>query len=204
MSEEPRRRRAPAMSPEDRREAIVQATLPLVVKAGANVTTSQIATAAGIAEGTVFRVFKDKAELLDAVIQRALLSDDEVAAISAIPADLPLEERLVAAVESVLGYLDRMWGVMGALRESGWQPSQDDHEKHKGPPVGMQRISNAVAGIFGDAEMRTTAEHAARLLLGFVFTNRLQGRGFGDTTVEAPQLVELFLHGALKSGGADV
>ncbi|SES17937.1 transcriptional regulator, TetR family [Lentzea xinjiangensis] len=189
------------MSPEDRREAIVQATLPLVVKAGANVTTSQIATAAGIAEGTVFRVFKDKAELLKAVIQRALLSDDEVAAINAIPEDLPLQDRLVVAVESVLGYLDRMWGVMGALRESGWRPDHDDNEKHKGPPEGMQRISSAVAGLFGDAGMRTTPEHAARLLLGFVFTNRLQGEGFGETTAEPVQLVELFLHGALTPGG---
>jgi AcrR family transcriptional regulator len=192
------------MSPEDRREAIVLATLPLVVKDGANVTTSQIATAAGIAEGTVFRVFKDKAELLNAVIQHALLSDDEVEAISAIPTDLPLEQRLVVAVTSVLGYLDRMWGVMGALRESGYHPDHNENEKHKGPPVGMQRISNAVAGIFGDAPMRTTPEHAARLLLGFVFTNRLQGKGFGDTTVEPAQLVELFLHGALTSGGTDV
>ncbi|WP_191302104.1 TetR/AcrR family transcriptional regulator [Lentzea cavernae] len=204
MSEEPRRRRAPAMSPEDRREAIVQATLPLVVKSGANVTTSQIAAAAGIAEGTVFRVFKDKAELLDAVIERALLSDDEVAAINAVPSGLALQQRLVVAVSSVLGYLDRMWGVMGALRESGWHPDHDDKTKHKGPPEGMQRISTAVAGIFGDAEMRTTPEHAARLLLGFVFTNRLQGKGFGETTVDPEHLVELFLHGALKPGGKDV
>ncbi|MEU0883616.1 TetR family transcriptional regulator [Lentzea sp. NPDC005914] len=204
MSEEPRRRRAPAMSPEDRREAIVQATLPLVVKDGANVTTSQIAAAAGIAEGTVFRVFKDKAELLGAVIQRALLADDEVARIEAVSTDLPIEQRLVEATGTVTGYLDRMWSVMGALRESGYQPSQEDHEKHKGPPAGMQRVSNAIAELFGDADLRTSHEHAARLLLGFVFTNRLQGKGFGETTVEPAQLVELFLHGALKSGGADV
>ncbi|MDX8149800.1 TetR family transcriptional regulator [Lentzea sp. NBC_00516] len=203
MSEEPRRRRAPAMSPEDRREAIVQATLPLVVKAGANVTTSQIAAAAGIAEGTVFRVFKDKAELLDAVIQRALLSDEEVARIKAVPANLSIEKRLVEATSTVSGYLDRMWSVMGALRESGYQPSQEDHEKHKGPQAGMQRVSNAIAELFSDADLRTSPEHAARLLLGFVFTNRLQGKGFGETTVDPEQLVELFLHGALKPGGAN-
>ncbi|HEX7306719.1 TetR/AcrR family transcriptional regulator [Lentzea sp.] len=203
MSEEPRRRRAPAMSPEDRREAIVQATLPLVVEAGANVTTSQIAAAAGIAEGTVFRVFKDKAELLGACIQRALLSDDEVARIRAVPAGLPIEERLVEAASTVSGYLDRMWTVMGALRESGYQPSQEDHEKHRGPQAGMQRVSDAIAELFDDVELRTSPEHAARLLLGFVFTNRLQGKGFGEKSVEPAELVELFLHGALKTGGSD-
>ncbi len=191
------------MSPEDRREAIVQATLPLVVKAGANVTTSQIAAAAGIAEGTVFRVFKDKAELLNACIERALLSHDEVSRIEAIPVDLPLKERLVEATNTATGYLDRMWGVIGALRESGYQPREEDHAKHKGPPVGMQQLSAAMTTLFKDAELRTDPEHAARLLLGFVFTNRMQGRGFGVVTVEPAHLVELFLHGALKSGGTD-
>ena len=52
------------MSPEDRRQMIVRAVLPLVVEHGAAVTTSQIARAAGICEGTVFRAFKDKDELL--------------------------------------------------------------------------------------------------------------------------------------------
>ncbi|MCX2949606.1 TetR/AcrR family transcriptional regulator [Lentzea sp. NEAU-D7] len=203
MSEEPRRRRAPAMSPEDRREAIVQATLPLVVKTGANVTTSQIAAAAGIAEGTVFRVFKDKAELLDACIQRALESDEEVARIEAIPADVPLEERLTAGVAAFSGYLDRMWGVMGALRESGYEPRHEDHKKHKGPPIGMQRLSDAIAGLFGDAELRVSPDLAGRMLLGAVFTNRM-GPGFGQTAAEPAAIVELFLHGALESGGTDV
>ena len=48
------------MSVEDRRAAIVEAALPLLIEHGANVTTSQIAAAAGIAEGTVFRAFGDK------------------------------------------------------------------------------------------------------------------------------------------------
>lgn len=187
------------MSPEDRREAIVQATLPLVVKDGANVTTSQIATAAGIAEGTVFRVFKDKAELLDAVIQRALHSDGEVALLEAIPADVSLEERLTAGVASFSGYLDRMWGVIGALRESGYQPRDEDHQKHKGPPIGMQQLSDAIAGLFGDAELRVSPDLAARMLLGAVFTNRM-GSGFGQTAAEPAAIVELFLHGALKGG----
>ncbi|MGI5502185.1 TetR/AcrR family transcriptional regulator [Lentzea sp. CA-135723] len=199
MSEEPRRRRAPAMSPEDRREAIVQATLPLVVKAGANVTTSQIAAAAGIAEGTVFRVFKDKAELLDACVQRALHSDEEIALLQAIPSDVPLEERLTAGVEAFSGYLDRMWGLIGTLRESGYHPHDEEHQKHKGPPIGMQQLSDAVADLFGDADLRVDAHLAARMLLGAVFTNRM-GSGFGQTAAEPAAIVELFLHGALKGG----
>ena len=43
---------------------IVEATLPLLLEHGEMVTTRQIAEAAGIAEGTIFRVFADKDELI--------------------------------------------------------------------------------------------------------------------------------------------
>ena len=51
---------------------IVAAALPLVAEYGAKVTTSQVARAAGIGEATIFRVFADKEELLDAVLAEAL------------------------------------------------------------------------------------------------------------------------------------
>jgi AcrR family transcriptional regulator len=54
------RRRASMLPPEERRSMIVAATLPLLVEHGEMVTTRQIADAAGIAEGTIFRVFADR------------------------------------------------------------------------------------------------------------------------------------------------
>ena len=50
------------MAPEDRRKAILEALIPLLVEQGGDVTTKEIAEAAGIAEGTIFRVFPDKAD----------------------------------------------------------------------------------------------------------------------------------------------
>ena len=54
---------------------IVEAMLPLLLEHGEMVTTRQIAEAAGIAEGTIFRVFADKDELIAAVVDAAARPD---------------------------------------------------------------------------------------------------------------------------------
>src|SRR5471030_1337437 len=90
--------RAQALPPYERRSMIVAATLPLLVEHGDRGTTSQIAEAAGIAEGTIFRAFADKDEVIAAVIESALDQEPLEAALIAIPADLPFEDRLAAAI----------------------------------------------------------------------------------------------------------
>ena len=92
-------KRAPALPPSERRAEIVAATLPLLLVHGASVTTRQIAEAAGIAEGTIFRVFPDKESLIEAVVESAFDTKTVDAALAAIDPDLPLEPRLVAAVD---------------------------------------------------------------------------------------------------------
>ena len=64
--------RATPLAPEDRRTAILTALIPLLVEKGGDVTTKEIAKAAGIAEGTIFRVFPDKATLLFAAAEEAI------------------------------------------------------------------------------------------------------------------------------------
>ncbi len=93
------RSRAAALPLAERRAAIVAATLPLFLEQGGAITTKEIAQAAGIAEGTIFRVFEDKTALLDAVMEAALDPAPAERAIGAIDPSLPFEERLVAAVE---------------------------------------------------------------------------------------------------------
>lgn len=72
------RRRAPGMSPEQRREMIIQTAFPLIAEYGAAVTTAKIARAAGIGEGTIFRVFANKDELLHACMAEALSPEHAV------------------------------------------------------------------------------------------------------------------------------
>src|SRR6186997_786846 len=93
------RTRATALPPSERRAEIVAATLPLLLAHGSSVTTRQIAEAAGIAEGTIFRVFPDKERLIEAVVEAAFDTRAVDEALARIPATLPLEDRLVAAVD---------------------------------------------------------------------------------------------------------
>ena len=95
----PVRVRAAALPASERRAEIVAATLPLLLAQGSGVTTRQIAEAAGIAEGTIFRVFPDKESLVDAVVEAAFDTSSDDAALAAIDPTLAFEDRLVAAVE---------------------------------------------------------------------------------------------------------
>src|SRR6476659_10123059 len=64
--------RAAAMTAEDRRKAIIEVLIPLLVEKGSEVSTREIAEAAGIAEGTIFRVFPDKRSLMLAAAEEVI------------------------------------------------------------------------------------------------------------------------------------
>src|ERR1700704_2407818 len=91
------RRRAAALPLEARRSMIIEATTPLLLEHGEMVTTRQVADAAGIAEGTIFRAFADKDELLGAVIDAALDPAPLELALATIDPTLPLADTVPPA-----------------------------------------------------------------------------------------------------------
>src|SRR3954451_144289 len=92
-------RRAAALPPEERREALIAATLPLVLEHGTEVSTRLIAEAAGVAEGTIFRVFPSKDALVEAAIASAFDPSPLVEALNSIDRPAPLVDRLETAVQ---------------------------------------------------------------------------------------------------------
>lgn len=193
------------MSVEDRRAMIVHAVLPLLMEHGANVTTSQIARAAGIGEGTIFRAFKDKDELFDACTAEALRPDHVLDAIAEIPIDQPLEDRLVEAAEALGAHLERMGALMGALHASGRVRHRDPEQRLKersplksGRRESMAAMRGAMTELFEPEKdrLRLPAEQLASLFLTLLFGGRRIAPDVDAPTTR--QVVDVFLHGAVK------
>jgi AcrR family transcriptional regulator len=211
----PRRRRAPAMSTEDRQEAIALAAIPLLAEHGTHVTTGQIAKAAGIAEGTIFRVFKDKQELLDFCVLRAFRTRELVERINAISVDQPLTSRLIEAMTMIDDMAARLGALMHTLGATGYRPNEDNHKKDdtsggqgKPPMLGeFERTTTAISALLssGQQQLRLPADRAAGYLMGLTFMTRMQAARTGRDEQQEPEsfvseIVDLFMNGAVATG----
>ncbi len=116
------------MAPDERREMLIAATLPLVAQHGLKVTTRQIAEAAGVAEGTIFRVFPDKDSLVHAAVAKALDADPILAELAAVDLTLPLRERLTAVTAILQRRFVMVFNLMIAV---GMHGPPRDFEAHR-------------------------------------------------------------------------
>jgi len=118
------------MAPDDRRAAIIATTVPLLREKGRAVSTREIARAAGVAEGTIFRVFESKDELVAACVHQTFETEALCAALGRVDRDLPLRERLAAAVALMQDYLRDIFTLMSVLHASG-EPLRRPRGRHQ-------------------------------------------------------------------------
>lgn len=176
--------RATALPPDERRAMIVAATLPLVLEHGDRVTSRQIAEAAGIAEGTIFRAFADKDEVIAAVVEAALDQEPLEAALTGIPDGLAFEAGLVAAIVIMQQRVIDIWRLVSSV-------GTRFHEMTRRPLPD----SGALVRMFEANRARITVEPivAARLLRALTLSTT-HPMLVGEPT-SPDELVQLFLHG---------
>lgn len=104
------------MAPDERRRAIIEAVVPLLLERGGDLTTREIADAAGIAEGTIFRVFEDKSELLHEACWHIMRPEGVRAWLDPIDEGAGLEATIRQTVGILADGVERMTRVMITLR----------------------------------------------------------------------------------------
>jgi len=159
--------RAAPLAPDARRASIIAATLPLLRMYGREITTSQIALAAGVAEGTLFRVFPDKEALISATVASVFDPTADEAEVARIDPGLPLRDKLITAIEMLQRRLSEIWQLFSMLGIAG------PPEARRPPPARMDdsRLRAALAKLFEPHldEIRCVPEEAARFLRAIAF-----------------------------------
>lgn len=169
---------------------IVDAVLPLLLEHGSTVTSRQIAEAAGVAEGTIFRAFGDKDSLLKAAVARYLDPQPLLDELGAIDPERPLEEKIRLILGALHRRFDGVFRVMSVLKE-----------EDRPTPVSMrENIAELVAVALGPDQHRLgwTAAQVAQLarLVSFAssFPQLTAGSEFTDD-----ELARLVLYGIAGS-----
>lgn len=122
--------RAPALPAEERRAQLEQAAVQVLLSRGLSATTKEIAAEAGVAEGTIFRVFDSKDDLVHAALCRACDPEPLFARLEAVDMDRPLRERLVEAVTVIQKRRSTVFDLLAAVGMLA--PPGDRPESHHG------------------------------------------------------------------------
>jgi transcription regulator len=97
--------RAKPLPPDQRRASLIEATRQLILEHGPDVTTRQVAKAAGVAEGTLFRVFPTRRDLIAATIADQLSPERLEAALDATPPASDLDEATERCLSTAVEYV---------------------------------------------------------------------------------------------------
>jgi len=187
----------PALAPDERRAALIEATIPLLHEHGLDVSTKQIAQAAGVAEGTIFGVFESKSSLVMCSVVKALDPQPTLDALAAIDPSAPLRERVSQSATLLNNRFAETAALMAAARKLIFMEPGDPEARAR-IASGRDRLHAALAEVIEpDAALLRRSPRSVALLL-LLFCSAHNFGPFGDPAgFSGDEAASLLLDGLL-------
>ncbi len=198
----PAHQRAKPLAPVDRRQAIVEAVIPLILERGSTLTSREMAEAAGVAEGTIFSVFPDKSAVIIEAVKITMDPTPFRAAIADVPPTAPLEDQLESVAVILLERSERIGTLVGVLRTIQPTGPKKPAEAHRFIMESNAAILTALTELFEHHrdDLRVDPGRAAVAFMGFVFANAHPLMA-ADAKPDAAEIVDMLLHGIAAPDG---
>ncbi|MCH1882303.1 TetR/AcrR family transcriptional regulator [Agrococcus sp. ARC_14] len=182
----------PRLSGDDRRAQIIEAVTPAVLEHGAAITSRQLAEAAGVAEGTLFKAFGDKESLLVALAEHHMTDDDAIAEFTSDS----LEELVATLVVVLVERMRFMFQLVVALGPIAQRVAEEHREVFDRSKLWLAAHFEP----FG-AELRVPPLVAAEVLRTLAWS-AASGWGEHSPVSSVDDILQVLLHGIVRSEAA--
>lgn len=186
------------MTRDERRASIVEATAPLLEQYGQQLTTKQIADAAGVAEGTIFRAFDSLQEVIEATVTASLSPER----LDAIVADATFPGTLVEDVTGAFEAANRYFDVVRSAFLIGHNSPSHDANARCARNL-LQERDAQLTGLLTDRfaphadELSVAPIECAQLVLALAIGERRR-HAAGASPLSREVLVATIVHGVRK------
>ncbi len=171
---------------------MIAATQPLLLEHGPDVTSRQIAEAAGVAEGTIFRVFASKQELIDAAVADLLSPDHLFERLRAASGAEDLTTLTTALIGALQSHVREVQQLISALQRPADGPG-------KPPTKFAHRTIEFIAELLAphQDQLALPLKSAAATLMALSFGSSF-AHVAGNQTPSPAQVAHILLHGISK------